>query len=112
MPTTFVLVHGAWSGGWCYARVATLLRSRGHTVFTPTRGCPDARSRHNMANAASGSCSVRYARGSAIGLARQLIRTLRERIAARQSRPAGKREPWPTSLPCRSKIQARSLADQ
>jgi pimeloyl-ACP methyl ester carboxylesterase len=33
---TFVLVHGAWSGGWCYARVATLLRSRGHTVFTPT----------------------------------------------------------------------------
>src|SRR6202008_2024813 len=35
-PATFVLVHGAWSGGWCYARVAALLRSRGHTVFTPT----------------------------------------------------------------------------
>jgi pimeloyl-ACP methyl ester carboxylesterase len=35
-PTTFVLVHGAWSGGWCYGRVADLLRSRGHTVFTPT----------------------------------------------------------------------------
>ena len=35
-PTTFVLVHGAWSGGWCYARVAALLRARGHTVFTPT----------------------------------------------------------------------------
>jgi pimeloyl-ACP methyl ester carboxylesterase len=34
--TTFVLVHGAWSGGWCYARVAQLLRSRGHAVFTPT----------------------------------------------------------------------------
>ncbi len=33
---TFVLVHGAWSGGWCYARVAALLRSRGHVVFTPT----------------------------------------------------------------------------
>jgi pimeloyl-ACP methyl ester carboxylesterase len=33
---TFVLVHGAWSGGWCYARVAALLRERGHTVFTPT----------------------------------------------------------------------------
>ena len=32
---TFVLVHGAWHGGWCYARVAKLLRSRGHTVFTP-----------------------------------------------------------------------------
>jgi pimeloyl-ACP methyl ester carboxylesterase len=34
--TTFVLVHGAWSGGWCYGRAATMLRSRGHTVFTPT----------------------------------------------------------------------------
>jgi pimeloyl-ACP methyl ester carboxylesterase len=33
---TFVLVHGAWSGGWCYAKVAALLRARGHTVFTPT----------------------------------------------------------------------------
>lgn len=35
-PATFVLVHGAWHGGWCYARVARLLRARGHTVFTPT----------------------------------------------------------------------------
>lgn len=33
---TFVLVHGAWSGGWCYFKVAALLRARGHTVFTPT----------------------------------------------------------------------------
>jgi pimeloyl-ACP methyl ester carboxylesterase len=33
---TFVLVHGAWSGGWCYAKVAALLRARGHMVFTPT----------------------------------------------------------------------------
>jgi pimeloyl-ACP methyl ester carboxylesterase len=32
----FVLVHGAWCGGWCYARVAALLRARGHIVFTPT----------------------------------------------------------------------------
>jgi pimeloyl-ACP methyl ester carboxylesterase len=35
-PATFVLVHGAWHGGWCYARVAALLRARGHTVFAPT----------------------------------------------------------------------------
>jgi pimeloyl-ACP methyl ester carboxylesterase len=34
--TTFVLVHGAWSGGWCYGKVASLLRARGHDVFTPT----------------------------------------------------------------------------
>lgn len=33
---TFVLVHGAWRGGWCYARVAELLRARGHRVLTPT----------------------------------------------------------------------------
>jgi pimeloyl-ACP methyl ester carboxylesterase len=34
--TTFVLVHGAWHGGWVYARTARILRSRGHDVFTPT----------------------------------------------------------------------------
>lgn len=36
MPATFVLVHGAWHGGWCYARVAALLRASGAHVFTPT----------------------------------------------------------------------------
>ena len=35
-PKTFVLVHGAWHGGWCWRRVADLLQKRGHTVFTPT----------------------------------------------------------------------------
>jgi len=33
---TFVLVHGAWHGGWCWLRVADRLRSGGHKVFTPT----------------------------------------------------------------------------
>jgi pimeloyl-ACP methyl ester carboxylesterase len=33
---TFVLVHGAWHGGWCYARVAKKLRAAGHEVYTPT----------------------------------------------------------------------------
>ena len=33
---TFVLVHGAWHGGWCYGRVARLLRAAGHDVYTPT----------------------------------------------------------------------------
>jgi pimeloyl-ACP methyl ester carboxylesterase len=33
---TFVLVHGAWRGGWCFSRVAELLRAQGHRVFTPT----------------------------------------------------------------------------
>lgn len=34
--TTFLLVHGAWGGGWHWRRVADRLRSRGHIVFTPT----------------------------------------------------------------------------
>lgn len=33
---TFVLVHGGWHGGWCWARVARILRSHGYDVFTPT----------------------------------------------------------------------------
>ena len=32
----FVLVHGIWHGGWCWDRVATILRSRGHQVSAPT----------------------------------------------------------------------------
>lgn len=34
--TTFVLVHGAGHGGWCYQRVARLLEAAGETVYTPT----------------------------------------------------------------------------
>ena len=33
---TFVLVHGAWQGGWCWKRLAPLLRHLGHEVLTPT----------------------------------------------------------------------------
>ncbi len=33
---TFVLVHGAFHGGWCWRAVATLLRDARHSVFTPT----------------------------------------------------------------------------
>jgi pimeloyl-ACP methyl ester carboxylesterase len=33
---TFVLVHGAWHGGWCWRRVADLLMKAGHRVFAPT----------------------------------------------------------------------------
>jgi pimeloyl-ACP methyl ester carboxylesterase len=35
-PRTFVLVHGAWHGGWCWRRVADLLTARGHRVFAPS----------------------------------------------------------------------------
>ena len=33
---TFVLVHGAWHGGWCWREVADSLRGRGHLVHAPT----------------------------------------------------------------------------
>jgi pimeloyl-ACP methyl ester carboxylesterase len=32
----FVLVHGAWHGGWCWRRVADRLHARGHRAYTPT----------------------------------------------------------------------------
>ncbi len=38
----FILVHGAFHGGWVWARVAALLRAAGHDVLTPTlTGCGD-----------------------------------------------------------------------
>jgi pimeloyl-ACP methyl ester carboxylesterase len=33
---TFVLVHGAWHGGWCWRDVAARLSAQGARVFTPT----------------------------------------------------------------------------
>jgi pimeloyl-ACP methyl ester carboxylesterase len=32
---TFVLVHGAWHGGWCWHKVKSLLEKQGHNVITP-----------------------------------------------------------------------------
>ena len=38
--TTFVLLHGAYQGGWIWKLVATRLRAQGHLVFAPTLdGC-------------------------------------------------------------------------
>jgi pimeloyl-ACP methyl ester carboxylesterase len=34
---TYVLVHGAWHGGWCWKEVAEALRGMGHRVSTPTQ---------------------------------------------------------------------------
>jgi len=32
---TFILIHGAWHGGWCWERVAPLLAAAGHQVLAP-----------------------------------------------------------------------------
>ena len=34
--TTYLICHGAWSGGWSWRRVADRLRALGHDVHTPT----------------------------------------------------------------------------
>ena len=36
MKSTFVLIHGAWHGGWCWQRVAEILQRAGHSVLAPT----------------------------------------------------------------------------
>jgi pimeloyl-ACP methyl ester carboxylesterase len=36
MPTTFVLVHGAWHGGWCWQKVDALIQAAGHRTLSPT----------------------------------------------------------------------------
>ena len=33
---TFVLIHGAYHGGWCWRRVADLLETHGHKVYAPS----------------------------------------------------------------------------
>lgn len=33
---TFVLVHGAWHGGWCWIKVTRLLTDAANIVYTPT----------------------------------------------------------------------------
>jgi pimeloyl-ACP methyl ester carboxylesterase len=37
--TTFVLIHGAWHGGWCWDRVAPRLSDAGHRVVAPDLPC-------------------------------------------------------------------------
>jgi pimeloyl-ACP methyl ester carboxylesterase len=32
---TFVLIHGAWHGGWCFDPIRLLLEAEGHTVIAP-----------------------------------------------------------------------------
>lgn len=36
MAKTFVLVHGAWHGAWCWRRVRERLATKGHNVHVPT----------------------------------------------------------------------------
>src|ERR1700726_1499816 len=33
---TFVLVHGAWHGGWCWQKLIPFLEEASHEVYAPT----------------------------------------------------------------------------
>lgn len=33
---TFVLIHGAWHGGWCWRRVTDRLEAKGHKAYAPS----------------------------------------------------------------------------
>src|SRR5437763_16440673 len=35
-PNTFLLVHGAWHGGWCWRPLQKILEKAGATVFAPS----------------------------------------------------------------------------
>jgi len=48
--TTFVLIHGAYQGGWIWQPTAARLRAAGHLVYTPSLdGC--AERRHSLRSA-------------------------------------------------------------
>ncbi|WP_139361787.1 alpha/beta fold hydrolase, partial [Mycobacterium sp. 96-892] len=34
--TTYVLVHGAFHGGWCWERLTPVLEASGHQVYAPS----------------------------------------------------------------------------
>jgi pimeloyl-ACP methyl ester carboxylesterase len=49
-PRTYVLVHGAWHGGWCWRHTKALLEKSGHRVFAPTLS--GMGERHHLTSAA------------------------------------------------------------
>jgi len=45
---TFVLIHGAWNGGWVWGDVADILRKSGNVVYTPTLAGVGTRARDDV----------------------------------------------------------------
>ena len=62
---TYVLVHGAWHGGWVWKDVATILRAAGHVVTTGSLNTPvrlDVPARIEATIEGLGSASLQLAR--------------------------------------------------
>ncbi|TXL77519.1 alpha/beta fold hydrolase [Vineibacter terrae] len=51
-PRTYVLIHGAWHGGWCWRKVVPRLAAAGHRVLAPS--LPGLAERADLLSAAVG----------------------------------------------------------
>jgi pimeloyl-ACP methyl ester carboxylesterase len=63
----FVLVHGAWHGGWCFGELASELERRGHEAWAPDLPCDDASQDQNDYAALLGDCSDAVVVGHSLG---------------------------------------------
>jgi pimeloyl-ACP methyl ester carboxylesterase len=63
----FVLVHGAWHGGWCFAEVASELSARGHEAWAPDLPCEDVTKNQFDYAALLGDCSDAIVVGHSLG---------------------------------------------
>ena len=63
----FVLVHGAWHGGWCFAEVVSELSARGHEAWAPDLPCEDVTKNQFDYAALLGDCSDAIVVGHSLG---------------------------------------------
>lgn len=63
----FVLVHGAWHGGWCFADLASELALRGHEARAPDLPCADKSQDQRDYAALLGDCSDAVVVGHSLG---------------------------------------------
>jgi hypothetical protein len=63
----FVLVHGAWHGGWCFADVVRELEALGHTAVAPDLPCEDVSKTQFDCAALLGNCRDAVVVGHSLG---------------------------------------------
>jgi pimeloyl-ACP methyl ester carboxylesterase len=63
----FVLVHGAWHGGWCFAELAAELELGGHDVWAPDLPCDDVTKTPRDYATLLGDCSDAVVVGHSLG---------------------------------------------
>ena len=63
----FVLVHGAWHGGWCFADVVAELERLGHTAVAPDLPCNDVSKTQFDYAALLGDCRDAIVVGHSLG---------------------------------------------